>query len=320
MIGKAIEKTYRSMLFVRIDDTGTVYYFSADDFEGLEKKPFDFRTKSGNLLRGFFYFYEGHETDRIVVFDHGMGCGHRAYMKEIECLARHGYLVYSYDHTGCATSEGDSVGGFSTSPADLDACLTALKTERPMGDCRLSVIGHSWGAFSTMNIAACHPDVSHLVALAGPISTEAMVAQSMVGPLALFRKRILSLENKANPDYASLDARQSLADTKIPVLIIHSTDDKTVHYKRHFSPLKKALSHKENITFLTVTGKGHNPNYTEAAVKHKDRLFAALAKKTKQKQMQTDEQKKAFVASWDWNAVTEQDPALWNEIFACLDR
>jgi pimeloyl-ACP methyl ester carboxylesterase len=320
MLKKWIERTYRKMLFVRIDDTGTVRYFSADDFEGLQRRPFDFRTKAGHLLRGAFYFYEGRETDRVVVFDHGMGCGHRAYMKEIEMLARHGYTVYSYDHTGCAASEGSGMGGFSTSPADLDACLTALKAERPMGESRYSVMGHSWGGFSTMNIAALHPDVCHLVALSGPISTEAMIEQFMGKAPASVRRHILSLERAANPGYAELDARTSLAAAEMPVLLIYSDDDKTVSYKKHGKPLFAALAGKENVTFVTVSGKDHNPNYTTAAIARKAEMFNTRARLLKKGRLDTDEAKKAFVARWDWDAITEQDPAVWEEIFSFLDR
>lgn len=320
MLKKWIERAYRRQLFVRIDDSGSLRYFSSDDFKGLQKRPFDFRTKAGNLLRGAFYFYEGHETDRIVVFDHGMGCGHRAYMKEIECLAKHGFLVYAYDHTGCATSEGSGLGGFSTSPADLDACLTALKEQRPMGDCRISVMGHSWGAFSTMNIAALHPDVCHLVALSGPISTEVMIKQLMGALPARLRRHVFSLEQAANPVYADLDARKSLSNAEMPVLIIHSEDDGTVSYKMHFEALKNALSHKKNITFTTLSGKDHNPNYTVEALAKKDEMSKERTRLIKKSRLNTDEEKKRFLDRWDWHAITEQDPALWDVILAFLDR
>ena len=39
----------------------------------------------------------------------------------------------------------------------------------------------------------------------------------------------------------------------------------------------------------------------------------------KQKKLVTDEQKKAFLASFDWDRMTEQDEAVWNVIFDCLD-
>ena len=133
-------------------------------------------------------------------------------------------------------------------------------------------------------------------------------------------KHILALEEQANPKYVTLDARKSLADAAMPVLIIHSTDDKTVSYKLHFKALETALSHKKNITFLTVTRKGHNPNYTEEAVQYKYKLFADLKKRSKKKLMETAEQKKAFRDAWDWNAVTAQDAKLWQIIFDFLDR
>ncbi|MBR4872691.1 MAG: alpha/beta fold hydrolase [Clostridia bacterium] len=320
MFKKWIERSYRKMLFTRIDDTGTVRYFSANDFEGLQSRAFDFRAKAGHLLRGSFYFYEGRETDRVVVFDHGMGCGHRPYMKEIEMLARHGYTVFSYDHTGCANSEGVGMGGFATSPADLDACLAALKAERPMGESRYSVMGHSWGGFSTMNIAALHPDVCHLVALSGPISTQAMIDQFMGKAPGFLRRHVMSLERVANPGYAELDARTSLAAAEMPILLIYSDDDKTVSYKKHFLPLAEALGTKENVTLVTLTGKDHNPNYTTAAVAKKAEMFNTRARLLKKGRLNTDEAKKAFVARWDWHAITEQDPAVWEQIFAFLDK
>ena len=85
-------------------------------------------------------------------------------------------------------------------------------------------------------------------------------------------------------------------------------------------PLKKALSHRTNIRFLEVDGKDHNPNYTREAVMLKNTLFRDLTQKIKGGELDTEEQKKTFRESWDWNAVTEQDPAVWTEIFACLDK
>ena len=42
---------------------------------------------------------------------------------------------------------------------------------------------------------------------------------------------------------------------------------------------------------------------------------AALAKNKKA----SAEEKAKFVASFDWNAMTKQDEAIWQEIFAHLD-
>ena len=96
-------------------------------------------------------------------------------------------------------------------------------------------------------------------------------------------------------------------------------DDKTCSAKLNFVKLRDALEDEENVTFLLENGKGHNPNYTEAAVKYKDKFFADLTKKRKSGELSTDEQKRAFIESYDWHKMTEQDEKVWQIIFDHLD-
>ena len=103
---KQIVDMYKGMMHSRCDDVETVSYFSAADFPGLNNEAYSFKSSLGHNLNGYIYSYEGSNTDRLIVFDHGMGGGHLAYMKEIEMLCRHGYTVLAYDHTGCMQSEG----------------------------------------------------------------------------------------------------------------------------------------------------------------------------------------------------------------------
>ena len=100
-------------------------------------------------------------------------------------------------------------------------------------------------------------------------------------------------------------------------LLVYSANDKLVGKAAHFDVLKSALSHKENIRFLLVHNKGHNPNYTEDAVKYLGEYSSAVAKQ--RKKLKTADQKKAFRDSWDWNRMTAQDEAVWAEIFKTLD-
>ena len=124
---KYIVNTFKKQMYNRCDDTGVAYYFSADNFEGLNKENFVFTARAGHNLQGYFYWYENPMENRLVIFEHGMGGGHRSYMREIETIAKKGYLVFAYDHTGCMESGGETTGGFSQSLMDLDDVLTALK-------------------------------------------------------------------------------------------------------------------------------------------------------------------------------------------------
>jgi hypothetical protein len=89
---KQIEKVYRGNVFLRKDVDGSIFYFSPSDFDGLVCEPFPFKSFAGVNLSGYVYYYGEQSKTRLLVFDHGMGAGHRAYMKEIELLARNGIL------------------------------------------------------------------------------------------------------------------------------------------------------------------------------------------------------------------------------------
>ena len=321
MLGKKIETMYRAQLFARYDDTGSVFYFSAADFEGMRQVPFSFRASAGHRLQGYFYSYDGYKPGRIVVFDHGMGAGHRAYMKEIEMLARHGYLVFSYDHTGCMESEGAHTNGFGQSLRDLNDAISALKADPTWGKCEFSVMGHSWGSISTMNIAALHPDVKHVIGMAGPVSTE-RILRSMFGkgPMKLFFKRLWKLEQATNGDFVRYDASETLKNTTAQVLLIYSDNDAIVSRAAHFDVLKAALDGRDNVRLLLEHGKGHNPNYTADAVQYKDAFFAELTAKNKAKELETPEQKRAFVEKWDWDRMTVQDERVWQAVFETLEK
>lgn len=314
---KQVVGAFKGMMHTRCDDTETVFYFSPTDFVGLRYERYTFISSMGNELVGYFYSYDAPRAGRLIVFDHGFGGGHRAYMKEIELLCRHGYLVFSYDHTGCMESGGDSPNGLAQSLCDLNDCISALKREERFKDFDISVMGHSWGAFSTLNISALHPEVRRVVAMCGFVSVEEMINTFFSGILGGYRKAVLSLERESNLHFSQFNAIESLRKSKAEALLIYSADD-TLCRPRHYELLHSGLSGEENVEFLYVKAKGHNPNYTEEAVKLLNEFGKRRAKFARKKNT-TEEEKRAFVASFDWEKMTEQDEAVWEKIFNHLD-
>ena len=189
MLYDKIREVYRKALYNRVDDNGNIFYFSSENFEGLEKEEYTFASSRGHELKGYFYFYKAYKPNHLVIFDHGMGGGHRSYMKEIEMLAKKGYLVLAYDHSGCMESGGESTFGFPQSLMDLDDCIKSIKANPKYENFDLSVIGHSWGAYSCLNIASFH-ELKHIIAMSGFISVKQILSQFFSGPLVFFRKRI----------------------------------------------------------------------------------------------------------------------------------
>ncbi len=320
MLYRFLKKQITDMVYPRADDTGAVFYFSADDFAGLHKIPYPVPSSRGHTLDGYFYSYDGYREDRLIVFEHGMGSGHTGYMKEIEMLCRHGYRVYAYDHTGCMNSGGENTGGFAQSLVDCNDVINALQADPAYAALPISVIGHSWGGLSTVNIAALHPEVTHIVALAPPISAPQLICHMLPGMLARYAKKFSDEERAKNPETYDLDARTSLWNTGASVLILHSVDDSVVAAKYHFNLLRDALSDRPDTRFVLLSGKAHNPNYTEDAVKYKDAFFAEYKTAMKKKQLVTAAQKEAFKNKYDWNRMTKQDDAVWQMIFETLDK
>ena len=133
-------------------------------------------------------------------------------------------------------------------------------------------------------------------------------------------KRIYNEEKQKYPKYVDANAIKALENTSAKVLLIHSTDDNAVSYKKNFASMQNALGGRKNIRFLAVTGKRHNPNYTEDAVKYKDEFFATYKKKMKKGELDTPEKRKIFKESFDWERMTSQDMSVWEEIFKTLDK
>ena len=316
---KQIKEIFSSKLLVRQDNARGIFYFSPEDFPGLHWHSHSFTAGAGHKLSGFFYYYDNPNPGRLVVFDHGMGNGHRAYFREIEKLCAAGYLVYSYDHTGCMRSEGSHIGGFAQSLSDLDDCIKALKKEPSLNERSIAVMGHSWGGFSTMNIAALHPDITHVVSMSGFICVEQILRQELRGLLRLYVPAVLELERHNNPAYADMCAISSLKKTTANVLLIYSADDRTVRTDMHYDPLAQALSGKKNIHFLLVDGKDHSPNYTGDAVAYKDSFWKALQQAGKKGLLSTPEQQKEFMSGFDFYRMTAQDEGVWVRILAHLE-
>ena len=314
---KQVVNMYKGMMHQRCDDTETVFYFSADDFPGLKKEPIAFNSSLGHTLQGYLYQYEGAREDRLIVFDHGFGGGHRAYMREIDMLCKGGYKVFAYDHTGCMESGGETPRGLAQSLCDLNDCIAMLKADERFKDFDIFVMGHSWGAFSTLNISALHPEISHIVAMCGFVSVEEMIATFFPGILKGYRRAVLDLERSTNPRFVEYNAVDTLKNSDVKALLIYSDNDEMCR-PVHYEILKNGLADRTNVDFILMSNKGHNPNYTEQAVKYLAEFGSARAKLLRKKNL-TDEDKKKFTSSYDWEKMTEQDEALWEKIFKHLD-
>ena len=96
-----ISKLYIKNFVCRYDKEVGVPYYSFLDFDGLKMEAHSFINSKGIEIKYFYYYYPKYKDDKIVLFCHGIGPGHTAYLAEIEQLAKRGFKVLSLDYTGC---------------------------------------------------------------------------------------------------------------------------------------------------------------------------------------------------------------------------
>jgi pimeloyl-ACP methyl ester carboxylesterase len=317
---KKVLSIYREKLLKRRDLHDRPFRFYKQEFLGLESLDLSFKGNGGQTLFAHFYFRGNRRSDKLIIFDHGMGSGHTDYLKEIDVITKRGYTVFTYDHTGTGLSGGDDIGGFSQSLSDLDMAISFVRSLPEYRESEISVIGHSWGGYSTMNIVALYPDITHAVAISGFISPKAIQSQALGIPLAIYRPLLFKLERERLPDYCGYDGRESLIKSEVKALILHSRDDGICYFKKHFEKLRKAMGNKENVEFLATDRKGHYPHYTEEAVAYKKEFNTEYKKMLKRGVGLNSEEMQAFIKSYDFHKMHEQDEGVWNKILEFIEK
>ena len=317
LFSKIMKKKFDEVLG-RYDGDPACYYFSPKDFPDINVEPYDIPGDRGITLKGYFYYYNVLNPSKLVIFDHGIGAGHLAYFKEIEYLAKNGYTVYSYDHTGCVETGGNGILGFAQGVNDLDHVLATLKQDERFANVPFKLVGHSWGAYSAMNVVPFHPEVTHVVSLAGFLSAKALVEQYIPNMFMRYSPEVMDRERMNNPQYADLDARDSLKRSTCKLLHLQSHDDKKVTFELCTPLLEKALAGRHDTTFIKLDNRNHEPNHTKAAAVAYEKLVQDLAQARKKKKLSTPQEQKAFMQAQNWDAITEQDPEIWNKILDFL--
>ena len=319
LFSKIIQKKFDAVLG-RYDGDPAIRYASVSDFPELKRQSFDVNGDRNVTLKGWFYFYGSFQPENLIVFDHGIGSGHLAYLHEIEFLAQNGYAVYSYDHTGCVSTGGSGILGFAQGINDLDCVLTAIQQIPQFSDVPRKLIGHSWGGYASMNVSALHPEVTHIVSLAGFLSARSLIEQYIPKAFLKYSDEVMDRERRKNPQYADMDARESLLKSQAKLLHLQSKDDSKVKFELSYIPLSEALKDRKNTELIALDRRNHDPQRTPEAALANAAMLRELDCKQKKKQLSTASQQKAFQNTFDWNLICQQDTESWTKILKFLQR
>lgn len=300
-----ISRLYIKKFVCRYDKQVGVPYYSYTDFKGLRQEEYSFTNSKGIELKYFYFYYDNYKKDKIVLFLHGLDCGHAAYMAEINELAKRGFKVLALDYTGCGDSKGKYLGSLNTPSSDVLELLDYLNIQE-----EIVPIGHSMGGFTTLNLMNLKPNLTKGIVLAGLLSIKREIEYIIKSPM--FVKGILKYEHKTYPNLYDLDNVEYLRNTKDKIFFIQSEDDQMVPYSSALG-IVEGLNNP-NIKTLKFTGRKHNPNYTDESVKYMNDVFSNFNSLVKNKKIKTDEDKINYFKNISLERLTKQDQKLFDEI------
>lgn len=204
-----------------------------------------------NLLAGYLYSPADETKDNLVIFVLGINAAVNDYLWQIKSFTDNGYGVFIFDPTGCGESEGKSAVGFSQILLDLNAALDFAEKEENFGFERIFLFGHSRGGYAACCALHFDHDITAVASVNGINSAMEgimMPAAKAIGDIAYTNYPLLWLYQVSlfGTKTVNISAVRSLEESKVPALIIHSTEDEVVPADR-FS----IISHVENTEYIT---------------------------------------------------------------------
>lgn len=305
-----ISNQYIKQFVHRYDKEVGIPYYSVKDFKDLHQECNCFTNSKGIEIHYFYYYYDNFKTDKIILFLHGIGPGHSAYLAEIECLARRGYKVLTLDYTGCEESKGKYLGSLNNPTVDAIDLLNHLNLKE-----KIVVMGHSLGGYTSLNVVHLSNNIDKAIILSGFLSVESLLRSLVKSKFVV--SRILNYEKKTVPEYFDLGNVEYLKSTKDKIMFIQSLDDSVVPYSISSEVVKNL--NNPSLKVVTVNNRKHNPNYTDEAVAYMTEVFSRYNTLIKQKKIKTDEDKINYFKDVSLKRLTIQDEKIFDDIVKFIE-
>ena len=274
------------------------------------------------------YYYPARHGRGTVILRHGLHSGADDYLPLTEALVGRGYNVFTYDATGTFESKGDSTVGMCQAIIDLEATVKYLRTQDEFSKTPLYLLGHSWGAYAVTSSLCTVDGISACAAIAGMNNGVNMIADKAreyvkVNSLVEFPETVFRMYQKLLfGRYIDMCAVDGINRAKIPTLIAHGVDDKTVRYMNQSISSHRPAITNENVTYYI--GKGLNGGHSNiwhshTAVAYQMELESELKLLRMSKETVTDEDIANLYTGIDhrkYSAVNEHLVDLIDETFS----
>jgi alpha-beta hydrolase superfamily lysophospholipase len=186
---------------------------------GYKIKEATIMSKDGNKLYGWFIKPSGITTPAItILFLHGNGGNVLSQFQFMKPFVKLGCQILLIDYSGFGLSTGRATN--KNVRSDANAALQWLKQQPGVNDTKLVIYGQSLGGHLSVTVAADNEKEIDALVTEGAFSSHKDIA-AYISKLG-FIARLLVKEN-----YSAI---KSIKKFHKPVLIIHSTEDKTVPF------------------------------------------------------------------------------------------
>lgn len=176
-----------------------------------------FNNSIGNQLNGWIFSPKEDYNGTTVLFLHGNAGNIVTRFTRVLPLVRKGFEVFIFDYSGFGFSEGKATR--DNVLLDATAALEYLLKQQNLNYDHLIIYGQSLGGHLATKIAAQNEDNIDGLVVEGAFSSHKDIAAETAGIFG----RILVSEK-----YSGL---KSIQEFQKPVLIIHSTEDKTIPFE-----------------------------------------------------------------------------------------
>jgi len=213
---------------------------------GLAYEDITLRTSDNVTLAGWFIPHQNDKAKTIILL-HGYPADKGNILPSLSFLSEHYHLLlFDFRYLGASQGSYSTIGAKET--ADLTAAIEWLKDR---GHTELGLWGFSLGGAVALMTAPQHPEVKSVVAEASYASLDELAPQLYLlpgvrYPLAwltkLWGRLFLGLDTK------NVSPALAVENLHIPVLIIHSTNDKVIDFS-HAKRIQQALHHNSQAEF-----------------------------------------------------------------------
>lgn len=233
----------------------------SSDFPDLAEEPFSFFSGGHRLLGHRYTSKCDCEYEGILFVVPGYGYLHQDYLAEIDYFVKRQYVVFSYEGTGCGSSEGKSLGGYPQFVLDLYAAILHVLVRDEHRELPVYLFGHSIGAYAATAVLNFGLSQIKGVIACSPVNSGTEYAGMVVKACSCavtrrFYRTFQNYEKKRFGRAAEFSGISGVNHSEIPIVIAHSRDDRMVPLICSVYQYKEEAVNP-NVRFYLYGDRGH---------------------------------------------------------------